>query len=403
MEYPKLRYIDTFPIEHQGTKMVCLRDPQKTDGKMLMVSPEALYIISYFNGENSILDIQTNIMRKYGSIIYKEQIVELVHQLDEALLLDSDKYKAYQKKTLEDFNSSKVRLSSHAGLSYPSRTEELDEWMRGYFNKLDDNNTDIEIKGLISPHIDFSRGGKSYARVYREILNNTECNIFIIFGTSHYADVGNPFILSRKNFCTPYGEVQPNNSVIDMIEKSCEWNIYEGEIFHRDEHSIEFQVVFLQYLLNTKKEFNIVPILCNSFYEFVRDGRSPIENTRVSKFLYTVKEIVNELGNNVVVIAGADLAHMGPKFGDEETVKETTLKWIKQRDQISINYTENLDAEGFYRSVEKEKDKRKICGLSPIYALLNTVNAKNGKMMDYGQALEHATGSVVTYASVAFY
>ena len=53
--------------------------------------------------------------------------------------------------------------------------------------------------------------------------------------------------------------------------------------------------------------------------------------------------------------------------------------------------------------VGSEKDKRKICGLSPIYALLNTVNAKAGRMLDYGQALEPDTGSVVSYTSIAFY
>jgi len=62
-----------------------------------------------------------------------------------------------------------------------------------------------------------------------------------------------------------------------------------------------------------------------------------------------------------------------------------------------------LDAEGFYRSVEEEKDWRKICGLSSIYATLNTLQAKRGVLLGYDQALEPDTGSVVTFASLGFY
>ena len=129
----------------------------------------------------------------------------------------------------------------------------------------------------------------------------------------------------------------------------------------------------------------------------------PVQDNKVSVFLKQVRQCISKLGNKAVVIAGADLAHVGLKFGDEESVDEATLNWIKRRDMLSIKYSENLDAEGFYRSVEEEKDKRKICGLSPIYALLNTVNAKAGRMLDYGQALEPDTGSVVSYTSIAFY
>ena len=41
--------------------------------------------------------------------------------------------------------------------------------------------------------------------------------------------------------------------------------------------------------------------------------------------------------------------------------------------------------------------------LSPIYATLATIDAGRGKLLDYGQALEPDTGSVVSYASMGFY
>lgn len=404
MEYPKLRFIDAFPVEHEGGKYICLKDPQSSNGNILLVPPQVVNILSYFTGKNSIVDIQLSILKQYGELIEKEHIIELVGQLDEALLLDSEKYRDHQNKLEQEFRDSKIRESSHAGLSYPKNPAELKSWIDGYFkNNVNKSALSEKVVGIVSPHIDFSRGGKSYAKAYSELAGDDECETFIIFGTSHYASVENPFILTRKNFSTPFGEVEVNIELIDELEKSCGWDLYEGEIFHKSEHSIEFQVVFLQYLFVSKRQFKILPILCNSFYKHIQDGTSPVEDKQTSIFLNCVKEFTHRLGDKVIVIAGADLAHVGTKFGDKEAVNDSTLRWIKERDSLSIKRSENLDAEAFYRTVEEEKDKRKICGLSSIYALLSVIDAKQGKMLDYGQALEPDRGSVVTYTSMGFY
>jgi AmmeMemoRadiSam system protein B len=350
------------------------------------------------------VDIQTSMLKQYGELIEKDQIIEIVKQLDNALLLESDKYRNNQKQLEVEFKNMEIRELSHTGLSYPYETGELTSWIDGYFEEIPDRTENANnTVGIISPHIDFSRGGKSYAKAYKELIDNNDCRTFIIFGTSHYASVENPFILTRKNFSTPFGEVQVDLDLIDGIEASCDWDLYEGEIYHKSEHSIEFQVVFLQYLFNNKKDFKILPILCNSFDKFIEKGISPSEDHKTAAFLNSIKDIVDKLGEKAVVIAGADLAHMGNKFGETEAVDLSTLKWIKNRDYLSIKHTQDLNKEALYRLVEEEKDKRKICGLSPIYALLSVINAKKGKMLDYGQALEPDTGSVVTYTSMGFY
>ncbi len=407
MDYPKLRYVEAFPVEVQKQKLICLRDPQNLSGKMVFVSSEALFIISLFNGKHSILDIQEKFMKQFGNLIFRDEIERLINQLDEALMLDSERYRSFKKNLELEFKNSMVRESSHAGLSYPLEASELKSWLDGYFREVEQSHpvkSDFgKIRGIISPHIDFRRGGRSYALAYRELINKCNADVFIIFGTSHYADIENPFILTRKNFKTPLGEAQTDTEVVEKLASSCSWDTFEGEIFHRQEHSIEFQIVFLQYLFREKKNFKIVPILCNSFIKMIQNGNSPKEDNRVSAFLSAIKGIIAGFGNKALIIAGADMAHVGLKFGDLEPVTESTLRWIKQRDLMSLSFTEQINAEGFFKSIEEEKDKRKICGLSPIYALLSTIEAERGKILDYDQALEPDTGSVVSFASVGFY
>lgn len=407
MEYPKLRYIEAIPAEANGERIVYLRDHQNLSGKVLAVSPETLIVLSLFDGTRSVKEIQTALTGKFGDLVHMEDIENLITQLDEALFLDSDKYRDYKNKLECEFRGADKRESSHAGLSYPADSGELARWIETFFTKAEETEpykkAPGKLKGIISPHVDYRRGGTSYAKAYRELLGCEEADTFIIYGTSHYSDMENPFILTRKNFITPLGEAVTDGKVVESLVNSCDWDLFEGEIHHRTEHSIEFQIAFLQYLLNGKRDFKIVPILCNSFHRLVSEGRSPDDDEKISGFLNSISEIISALGERVFIIAAADMAHVGIKFGDREPVDDRTLERIRERDILSLTYSEKLDAEGFYRSVEEEKDWRKICGLSPIYATLKTIQADRGKLLDYDQALEPDTGSVVSFASVGLY
>lgn len=407
MDYPKLNNIDAFPVEYRGQKLICLRDPRNIKGNALFVSPTTLFIIQHFDGKHSIVDIQKSYMERFRSLLFTDDIKKLIKQLDESLLLQSEHYQECQKRIREEFEKSIFRETSHAGLSYPRDREELAKWLDNFFENAKQqhatNSEKEKITGLISPHIDFKRGGTSYALAYKELIDHTEADVFIIFGTSHYAEVDNPFLLTKKHFKSPFGEVETDIELIEMLKKSCDWDPFEGEVAHITEHSIEFQVVFLQYLFRNRKQFKILPILCNSFQKLIQNGNSPEDDVKVSTFLRSMNEIITTLGHRVFLIAGADLAHVGQKFGDAEPVNESTLRWVKERDLASLSFIEQINADGFYRSIEEEKDRRKICGLSPIYSLLSTIDAKKGKLIDYDQALEPDTGSVVSFASVGFY
>lgn len=406
MRLPKLNPIEAFPAEHDGQELICLRDPYNISNKILYVSAETLYILGMFDGEHSVSDIQEEIKGKFGQQVDTEDIERLIDQMDEALFLESEKFADFKTSIESSFYDSPQRPPSNAGLSYPDDPGELREWIAGFLNSAEESKpyepAQGKVKGIISPHIDFTRGGKSYALAYRELIQESSADTYIIFGTSHYAEVDNPFILTRKYFDTPLGRAQTDRGIVDRLNDSCPWDLFHGEISHRTEHSIEFQLAFLQYFLNGEREFKIVPILCNSFFNLVQQGKSPVEDERIELFLGCIRDIVAELGERAFIIAGADMAHVGPKFGDSEEVNDSTLSLIKERDLLSLEHCKNLNAEGFYRSIENEKDWRKICGLSPIYSLLSTLEVNRGKILDYDQTLDD-TGSVVSFASAAFY
>jgi AmmeMemoRadiSam system protein B len=194
-----------------------------------------------------------------------------------------------------------------------------------------------------------------------------------------------------------------DKELVEAIQSHCPDDLFEDEGIHRSEHSIEFQCVFLRYLYPEPNTLKIVPILCGSFHEAIEKGISPMEIQPIQQFIYALEEAVSFLGREVCYIASADLTHMGLQFGDQDGVGDYSLRVIAQEDQEMLEYAEKMDGEGFFFSISRERDRRKICGLPAIYSMLKILEAKEGRLLKYGQAFTPDTQSVVTFASLAFY
>ena len=102
----------------------------------------------------------------------------------------------------------------------------------------------------------------------------------------------------------------------------------------------------------------------------------------------------------MTLIAGADLAHVGPRFGDPEPVSPADLATLGDEDRAMLEAVEAGDAEAFFDGVARDGDRRRICGLSPIYALLRALGGARGTLRRYGQWPDPQ--GVVTFASVVF-
>jgi AmmeMemoRadiSam system protein B len=169
---------------------------------------------------------------------------------------------------------------------------------------------------------------------------------------------------------------------------------------HRTEHSIEFQAVMLSYLFGP--DVRIVPILCGTFGSET-GGAAPADIGAVTSFLDTCRDIVATLGKRVSVIAGADLAHVGQRFGDAFEISEAIVQQVAVRDREDLSYVTAGDADGFYRSVMQDRNQRRICGLNCIYASLKTVvsDGAEGTLIHYDYAHDPA-GGMVSFADIIF-
>jgi AmmeMemoRadiSam system protein B len=253
----------------------------------------------------------------------------------------------------------------------------------------------------LSPHIDFQRGGPVYTWSYRELVEQSHANTFVILGVAHQY-CRRRFVLTCKDFETPLGVVATDRSYVDRIASLAGRDLFDDELSHRTEHSIEFQVVFLQHVLGGRRNFTIVPILVGSFHDLMERGIDPIEDPEVRRFIEALRASEVASGKSVAYIGGIDLCHVGPEFGDPAPVDASLQEQVRQFDGAMLDRAAAGDPQGWFRTAGAVGNRWRVCGLAATYTLLHAIGPARGRLLRYNQALDDRRTCCVSFASMAF-
>lgn len=403
-ECPRLRSVEAFPAVVSGQEVLCLRDPQQYSEVVVYMPAQTASILGLFDGQHSLLDIQEAFARRFGSLLFREQLLQVIQSLDDHLLLDSPRFAAHRAKVEDDFRRSRSRTVMLAGKSYPLEAAALRQQLESTFTATEGpgatppSPSAATLSGMVVPHIDFARGGPCYAWGYRELEGVPPVDRWVILGTVH-APIARAFALTRKDFETPLGMVETDREFVDHLLAAVGNEYLEDELAHRAEHSIEFQAVFLRHRTPSAHPVRIVPILCGSLHQFVEDRRSPSEGREIEAFLAAVRDTMARLGGRSLVLASADLAHVGPRFGDPHQITPGQLREVADADREMLAAVEAGDPEAFFQAVARDGDRRRICGLPPIYAALRALPGVRGRLLRYSQWPDPQ--GTVTFAAIA--
>lgn len=415
---PKLRCVEMLPYGNTADQLLAIQDPERLARSVVLPYGAAL-LAALMNGRRTLDEIQAEFKRRSGSPVSLADLEKLIAQLDEACLLETPRLHTMRRRIAEEYSSLPVRPAVHAGEAYSKAPEELTSELAGWFDcekgpgslapQAPARASDGRLCGIVSPHIDLYRGGPAFAWAYESIAQETDADVFVIFGTSH-----NPmrqlFSMTRKDFDTPLGVVHTDREFVDRVAEHLASSVagrsidpFEDEIAHRYEHSIEFQAVFLQYLLGGRRPFCIVPVLVGSFHEFVAQGLSPAHSPEIQAFVAAVCAVAAERPGRVCHIGGADLAHIGQRFDDEELLHPSRLAEQAADDRILLDAACRGDSAALFQHVADQQDRNRICGLAPMYVLLEVARPTRGQILVYDQAVEPDGSACVTFASLALY
>ena len=399
---PKLRSIEVFPVEVDGRKLICLRDPLQYATDSLLVAYPAFVVLTLLDGAHSIVDVQEAFAQRFGTIISSEEIRELLATLDRHHYLESARFAARRTEVVTAFRAEPLRPAAHAGASYPADPAELRRYLDGFFTALPPAPAAHgRLRGLVAPHIDFRAGGAAYGHAYRALADTADAERFVILGTAHYGGA-TLFTATGKDFATPLGAVATDRDFLDRLAKRAPDDLYADELLHRTEHAVEFQVVMLQHVLGGRRPFTVVPILVTSFHEMITRRHTPGNDPRVAGFVAALGETLAEDGRPTALVAGVDLAHVGEKFGDPEGLAPEFLAAVEAKDRRLIAALEAADRDALFAATAADGDRTRICGFSPLYTLLSLIDGARGHLLCYDRTRDEATRSSVSYASLAY-
>ena len=254
----------------------------------------------------------------------------------------------------------------------------------------------------MSPHIDFQRGGPVYTWSYRELVEKSHADTFVILGVAHQY-CRRRFALTCKDFETPLGVVPTDRSYVDRIAALAGRDLFDDELSHRTEHSIEFQVVFLQYVLGGRRDFSIVPILVGSFHDLMERGVDPIDDPEVSRFVQALRAVESASGKTVAYIGGIDLCHVGPEFGDPTRSNPVLQEQVRRFDGEMLDRAAAGDPGGWFRTAGAVGNRWRVCGLAATYTMLHAIGPARGRLLKYKQALDDRRTCCVSFASMVFH
>jgi AmmeMemoRadiSam system protein B len=394
------RDLEFIPVQIQGKQVILIRDHLGLvqEGKAVEIPLYQFMVL--LDGKTTVRDLQMTLMRQRGGmLVSSEEVRSILAHLDDSFLLESEKFKKAKDRIVSEFVSKKVRPSSHSGRAYPADPNELKR-------KLDEilalepesQRPDGKVLALVAPHIDLSVGSRVYSKAYQN-LRDLSPKTVIVLGTGHQM-AQDVFAVSDKDFETPLGVAACDRPWVEKLRAAGGEVLARNDFAHRAEHSIEFQVLFLQHIL-PKASFAIVPILCGNLQTTLSEYSRLAYREKAGRFLEALKEMLEPHGNETLLVAGVDLSHIGPKFGHEMPAQYMKGQ-SEAHDKALLDSLAARNADSFWKESGRVKDHYNVCGFAALSCLLEVLPACEGHLLRYEMWHEEATRSAVSYAAVAF-
>ena len=278
----------------------------------------------------------------------------------------------------------KLRRAQVAGSFYPGTKTALTREIEGCFShRLGPGRLPVlaqvgerRLVGLVCPHAGYMYSGPVAARSYFELASDGKPATIVIIGPNHTGEGSGVSMMPEGVWETPLGQVEVDRETADAISKASEI-IDLDDRAHLYEHSIEVQLPFLQFVLQSRFEF--VPICM-----MMQDQE-------------TSSEVGNAVGNvlknkDALIIASSDMTHY------------ESADSAKRKDRLAIDAILALDEARLQETVESHRIS--MCGHGPVASMIaasKILDAKTARLLGYSTSgdITGDNSAVVGYLAVS--
>jgi AmmeMemoRadiSam system protein B len=401
---PCLRPVEAIP--DPLNRRIILRDPTQLAAGMLVVGQAELLLLTLFNGEHSWLEIQAEFARRSGRLLLSHELEELLGELDAAGYLAGPGFETYYDRLREEYRRMPIRpLREPDGFGMPS--DELSGYLDQTLAEADTSGEPSAaglLCGIVAPHLDYPRGRPCYGAGYRclqRALGEGETpRRVVVLGTNHFGR-SSSVVGTTKDFQTPWGVVRVDGPFLQKLRATCGGDLLPYELDHLREHSVDLQVAWLHHLLGDG--FRIVPFLCPD--PSGPRGTAPGDPGGVDlrEFALALAHLLRDDPDPTLLVASADLSHVGGYFGDRLALESGFLSAVRQADEAALRFVDGGDAEALRLHMAQTGNPTRWCSVGCLYALMTALGpGAQAHRLRYHQAAVAELENCVTSAAFAF-
>ncbi len=275
-----------------------------------------------------------------------------------------------------------VREPAVAGAFYPRDPKELAGMVDALLADARPPAVEGRIRVLMVPHAGYIYSGSVAAAGFKA-LEGQKYRTVVVIGNSHREGYSGASVFAKGKFVTPLGEIEID---ADLARKLMDANpaIMERDSAHREEHSLEVELPFLQKTIGS---FKLVPILL---------GAGSPEVARILS-----DALAANVDDQTLVVISTDMSHY-PRYDDANYADQTTVKAILSGDADNLDRTlRQLDRMGIPNAVTF------LCGEGAVQSgviFAKRIGAERIQLLKYANSGDSAgdKGRVVGYAAISF-
>ncbi|MBN1996976.1 AmmeMemoRadiSam system protein B [candidate division KSB1 bacterium] len=261
----------------------------------------------------------------------------------------------------------KIRPPKVAGQFYPRDPQELKQTLMKLMENAPELNINGEIKALIVPHAGYQFSAAVAAAGFRQVQGQKYETILVIAPSHHDAFTG-ASIYDGEGYRTPLGVVKIDQNAAGRLFGASNY-IQKTALGHGEEHAIEVELPFIQYLFPGTP---VIPIVIGRY------------NWDVCEKVGTAIANVFK-GKKILLVASTDLYH-GDSYDDCKSTDQRTL------DAMAAFYPKSL-CDGFFQG------KYSACGGGPV-VIVQVAARQMGA--DVSRILAHANSADVTGKKIGY-
>lgn len=422
--FPQLRPLNVQWTEWEGRPMVSLQDPLRLGGGGILVPQAVAPLLALCDGTRSLDDLRTGFLLSTGVTLSPGQVESLIQALDEACLLDNRRFNQALDQAMDRFRSGSHRPPALAGGGYPEDPRQLQATMDDYCRRagpidalgghsdapgaqgggLCQQSGATRVVGLISPHIDYHRGWRTYAEIWGRVAHAVEeAELIIVLGTDHSGHPGS-INLTRQSYATPWGKLPTDPALVERLaEVLGEKQAFSQEAHHIGEHSVELASVWLHYV-NGGRPKTVLPVLCGGPEPYIQSKDGQVTNGEAEKVWKAVELLKEAVANRpALVVAAADISHIGPTFGDPAPIDAAGKERVHVSDQQWLEAACSGNSDILGNHILEYGDPTRICGAAPIFLMAAILGEARGQVVHYDQCpADDNFGSLVSIAGVVY-